>query len=333
MTTNDQKTRYRAVCGLMTMFMMLAVIGYAPAMGIHRLVQDSGKIQKVPSGQKTKLFGIVITRQPDSFTLRDNAGVESVVVLTPLTSVTTFRKGAFRGPKTFGVSYILRGLRLEAQGTGNDQGQLIAETIKFEEKDLETAQSLAARVDPVEALAKSNQEKLAAAEERERKLAQEVAANKAAAAKAQASADEARKSADLAHDRINGLDDFDSIRTITVNFATGKATLGPKGKATIDQAAAWVKTQDRNGWVVAVIGYADKTGKSAANRRLSAQRADSVIDYLVKAHHLPLQRLVQPFGYGEEDKNVDESAEGLAKSRRVEIRLLANKGIAGGAKS
>ncbi len=112
-------------------------------------------------------------------------------------------------------------------------------------------------------------------------------------------------------------------------FATGSSVLGPKGRAEIDRAAAWVKTQNTKGWVVAVVGFADTTGDTAANRRLSERRANAVIGYLVIKHNLPLQRLVQPFGYGEL-KPVAENltAEGRAKNRRVEIRLLVNKGIA-----
>jgi outer membrane protein OmpA-like peptidoglycan-associated protein len=41
---------------------------------------------------------------------------------------------------------------------------------------------------------------------------------------------------------------------------------------------------------------------------------------------LPINRLVQPFGYGELE---DNGAAGRAKNRRVEIRLMKNKGIAG----
>ncbi|MGH9829600.1 MAG: OmpA family protein, partial [Blastocatellia bacterium] len=201
---------------------------------------------------------------------------------------------------------------------------------------LKTAQALEARVDPVEELAEANrklaeanQARIAAEEAESRRLTQKTEENAAAAKRAQTTADESLKSALLANDRINGLSDYDPIRTITVRFATGSPALGPKGKAEIDKAAAWVKTQNTKGWIVAVLGFADTTGDTAANRRLSERRANAVIAYLVQKHNLPLQRLVQPFGYGEENPTAENNtAEGRALNRRVEIRLLANRGIA-----
>jgi outer membrane protein OmpA-like peptidoglycan-associated protein len=91
-----------------------------------------------------------------------------------------------------------------------------------------------------------------------------------------------------------------------------------------------VKTQNTNGWVVAVIGYADTQGNSERNRALSERRANNVIYYLVTTKGLKPQRLVQPFGYGQlEPVAANKTAEGRAKNRRVEIRLMRNKGISG----
>lgn len=309
---------------------VVVIIGIVLA-NTSRAQDTSGvtKLQLFASGQQVKTIGIVLRRDPDSFVMREQTGMERAVALTARTEVKTHKKGVFRGGKTYGVSYILRGLRLEVTGTGNAQGQLVADSIRFDEDDLRTAQALEARVDPVEELAKANRARILAAEEEARRLSRESEENAAAARKAQTTADEARRNAERANNRINGLDDYDPVKTITVLFATGSPVLGPKGKAGIDAAAAWAKTQNRKGWVVAVIGFADTTGNTAANRKLSERRANAVIGYLVTKHNLPLQRLVQPFGYGDLNPVAENTTtEGRAKNRRVEIRLLANKGIA-----
>ena len=293
---NNKKTGWMAAVALV--FMLIA-IGRATARDNNSASQpqDSSaapQVQTVPQGKEMKILGIVVKRNADSFTMRDQSRAEYLVALTADTEVKTHKKGVFRGGKEYGVSYILRGLRLEASGKGNAEGQLVADTIRFDEDDLRVAQALEVRVDPVEK-----------------------------------TADEAKKSAADAHNRINGLDDYDPVRTITVLFATGSSTLGPKGKAEIDSAAAWVKTQNTNGWVVSVVGFADTTGNTEPNRKLSERRANSVIGYLVTKHNLPLQRLVQPFGYGENNPVGDNTTdEGRTKNRRVEIRLMVNKGIA-----
>jgi sRNA-binding protein len=78
-------------------------------------------------------------------------GTLTSVLLTADTEVKSHKKGAFRGSKEYGASYILRGLRLEVDGVGNSAGQLVADKIRFDEQDLRSAQALKATVDPIEA--------------------------------------------------------------------------------------------------------------------------------------------------------------------------------------
>jgi outer membrane protein OmpA-like peptidoglycan-associated protein len=263
-----------------------------------------------------------------------NGGPVTNVLLTAETEVKSHKKGAFRGSKEYAASYILRGLRLEVDGVGNADGAIVADKIRFDEQDLRTAQALKSTVDPVEA---ELREKLKQQQAEQERLAGQLAETQAVAASAAQSAEsaaeaakKAQATADYANNRINGLDSFDPIKTVTVHFTTGSATLGPKAKATIDEAAAWVKTQDTKGWVMAVIGYADSTGKSQRNIDLSERRVNAVIYYIVTKYKMPTNRLVQPFGYGQLDPVADnKTKEGRAKNRRVEIRLMVNKGIAG----
>jgi outer membrane protein OmpA-like peptidoglycan-associated protein len=297
-------------------------------------VQSSAKSQdpqlrSVPEGEKVKkLKGVVVKRDADWFTMTDpNGGPQTVVLLTESTEVKSHKRGAFRGSKEYGASYVLRGLRLEVDGVGNAQGQVVADKIRFDEQDLRAAQALKSTVDPLEA---EMREKLKQQQAEQERLANQIAETEAIAQSAKADAAKAQSTADLANNRINGLDDFDPIKTITVQFATGSAKLTPKAKTEIDNAAAWVKTQDTKGWVMAVIGYADTTGSSQRNIDLSERRANAVIYYIISKYKMPLHRLVQPFGYGQlEPVAENKTAAGRAKNRRVEIRLMVNKGIAG----
>ena len=87
-------------------------------------------------------------------------------------------------------------------------------------------------------------------------------------------------------------------------------------------------SENFNGWLVAVQGYADSTGRTARNRSLSERRAKAVTDYLVTKHGVPPYRVVQPFGFGSSDPIAENNTrEGRSLNRRAEIRVLVNKGI------
>ena len=309
--------------GLLTFASLLVLVGAGTA------VAQDAQLRSVPAGEQVKkLKGVVTKRDPDSFRMSDpNGGPQVVVALTENTEVKSHKRGVLRGSKEYGASYILRGLRLEVDGVGNSEGQIVADKIRFDEQDLRAAQALKSTVDPLEA---ELNDKLRLQQQEQERLAGQIAETQALTAQAQAAADKAQQTADHANNRINGLDDFDSIKTITVPFATNSASLGPKAKATIDEAAAWVKTQNTKGWVMAVVGFADSTGNSQRNIDLSERRANAVIYYIVSKYKMPLNRLVQPFGYGQLEPTADnKTKEGRAKNRRVEIRLMVNKGIAG----
>jgi len=322
------RTKRTTALTLMTVAFVLAL-----ASATNTYAQDTKTFQ---AGEKIKkMKGVVVKREPDSFTMAETTGGPlATVILTESTEVKSHKRGAFRGSKEYGQSYILRGLRLEVDGVGNADGALVADKIRFDEQDLRTAQALKATLDPAE---KELNAKLAQQQAEQERLAGQMEENRALTAQAQAAADaaaesakKAQQTADYANNRINGLDDFDTLKTVTVYFTTGSSTLGPKAKATIDEAAAWVKTQDTKGWVMAVIGYADTTGNSQRNIDLSERRANSVIYYIVSKYKMPLNRLVQPFGYGQlEPVAENKTKEGRAKNRRVEIRLMVNKGISG----
>jgi outer membrane protein OmpA-like peptidoglycan-associated protein len=302
---------------------------------------DSTQIRIVSDGQQLKTEGIVVVRNTDTFSLRQSDGTETFVLLTDKTNIKTVRKGLFQRDRTSNASDILRGLRLRVEGKGNRDGQLVAKNIQFDEQDLRTAQALESRVDPVENLAKStqalaenNQQRIGEAEQNAQRISGQVdevssVANSAVAAakNAQSTADQAEADATTANARINVLDDYEVFATIAVHFKNGSARLSPQAKAEIDEVASTV-SENLNGWIVAVEGYADSTGRAARNRSLSERRAKAVIDYLVTKHGVPPYRVVQPFGFGSSDPvAANNTEEGRALNRRAEITVLINKGI------
>jgi OOP family OmpA-OmpF porin len=261
-------------------------------------------IQPVPSGAKLKFKGVVIGRDADSFTIRDRSRTDYLVLLTDETSIKS-RGGIFRGGKRYAVADILRGLIVEVEGRGDAQGKLVADKIRFDESDLRAAITTDARVNPVE----ENQERLSGQIDELYSVAAE-----------------AKSVAGNANERITALDDFDVQESATVNFRLNSALLSLKAKQQLDALAA--KAANARGYMIEVGGYADSTGGEARNFRLSRLRAEAVIQYLAVTHKIPLRRFISPMGYGETGAVANnKTSSGRAQNRRVEVKILSNRGL------
>ena len=81
------------------------------------------------------------------------------------------------------------------------------------------------------------------------------------------------------------------------------------------------------GYVIEISGYADATGNVGRNRVINQQRADAVVRYLQENYDIPLRRIVTPFGYGVIRPVADNTtAAGRRQNRRVEVKILVNRG-------
>ena len=103
----------------------------------------------VASGQKMKLKGTIERREGETFSIRDERNIESIVLLTDRTSVKS-KGGFFRSGKNYDVTSLLRGLNVEVDGVGNQQGQIVADKVRFDSSDLKFARMVDTRVSPVE---------------------------------------------------------------------------------------------------------------------------------------------------------------------------------------
>src|SRR6476619_5574502 len=285
----------------------------------------------VASGQKMKIKGVVTRRDADTFTVRDLNGVDTVVRLDNNTSVKT-HGGFLRGGTNYQQTNILRGLNVEVEGRGNGT-ELVAQKIRFNESDMRTARAVESRAAPLEERATTTESKLSEVQQNAKRSSGQIEelaavsnAARGGAKAAQATADAAVAGVNATNERISALDDYQPQDTAAVNFKTGSAVLSTDAKTKLDDIAS--KAMNAKGYVLEVSGYADSRGSINLNRQLSQRRADAVIRYLVESHNIPLRRIITPFGYGELNPVAEnESREGRAQNRRVEIKLLVNKGL------
>jgi outer membrane protein OmpA-like peptidoglycan-associated protein len=78
------------------------------------------------------------------------------------------------------------------------------------------------------------------------------------------------------------------------------------------------------------MGFADSSGNAAMNQNLSMERAQNVIAYLIQHCNAPIRHIVAPGAMGEVAPIAsNETKSGRAENRRVEVKVLMNKGLAG----
>ena len=266
--------------------------------------ERSTSIRSVPSGSKMKFRGVVIERNGDMFTIRDRSRADYQVLITDNTSIKT-HGGFFKSGKKYPVTDILRGLIVEVEGRGDNEGTLVAEKIRFNESDMRAAITSDTRVSPVEA----NQERMAGQMD-----------------ELYAVAAEARAEVKAVNERVSALDDYDVQETVAVTFRTNSAVLSPEAKSQLDALAA--KTTSARTFMIEVAGHTDSTGSDAKNFRLSRDRADAVVQYLAVQHKIPLRRFVTPMGYGKTEAVADNTtAAGRSQNRRVDVKMIINRGM------
>jgi len=220
--------------------------------------------------------------------------------------------------------------------------QLEAKSVKFKGNDLERAQSIQAGLHQTQVQSERNREEIAKQKaeldvqaETLRAEQEKVAANRAniAANAEKIAANEAKAAANRAMiekaiARFGQLDDYYILDEVTILFANGKTALEPQYKPQLQQLAQKAKTVDA--YMIQVTGYASASGSATLNQKLSEERAASVTNFIVQDCYVPMTNLLAPGAMGESRQvGNDKSVEREAQNRRVVVRVLQNKGIAG----
>lgn len=105
-------------------------------------------------------------------------------------------------------------------------------------------------------------------------------------------------------------------------FPTGKHTLSQQAQADLARFATSLRENpDTN---IQIYGYTDNTGSFSANQRVAGERADAVLSYLVNAGVAPTRLSAKGIPMADYVAS-NETAEGRAQNRRVEIYITANK--------
>jgi len=280
--------------------------------------------------QSNNVKGVINGRNGATMTVQTQDSGNVIVVLTPATQVEE-PEGVFR-KKHLSMTALVPGLSVEVKGSYNAQNQLVADTVTFHGSDLQRAQDIQAGLAPTEQQVQQSQKQIQAQQQEIRQQQQQlqaqqqesaehaaaIAANKAAIAAAIAAANK----------RFGELADYNILGETTVLFGNDKVALDEQYKPQLLRLAQQAK--GITAYLIQVKGYASKVGSAALNQRLSTERAENVTDFLEQQGQIPLTNVLAPGAMGTSRQVApDTTVEGQAENRRVVVRILQNKGIAG----
>ena len=270
---------------------------------------------------QTQVQGLIVGRSGATMTVKTPDNETIVVALTTDTQVQEVQ-GAFKlRKKELGMTALIPGLPVQVKGMMNDKQQLVADTVKFKGSDLKAAQDIQAGLAPTQQAVAANQAEIKENQEKTAANQQEIAASQQKIA-----ANEAEIAA--ANKRFGELGEYNILGEVTVYFANGKVAVDPKYDAQLLELAS--KAQTITAYIVQVQGYASAVGSAALNQKLSMERANNVLEFLEQNGKIPLTNILAPGAMGTSDQVApNATTEGQAENRRVVVRILQNKGIAG----
>ena len=294
--------------------MLLAAITYAAT-----------ATKQIPAGKKFKVEGKILSRNGDLVVVQEKN--DTVVVNLNDDTKVERESGLFRLRRAdMDLTAMLPGLKIKAEGVGNDKGQLDATKISFNPNvfDIEVAQQQQILANQQAADVAQNTADQGVQQAQAAQASADQAGQTSAAA-AELGAIDADDIA-LVNQRVSDLADYRTVAEAAVFFATDVATLNNAAKADLDQVAA-VALATAN-YMIEVAGYASSTGTKELNQKLSDERAAAVVNYLRNQKNIPMRRILAPAGYGATHFVADNTdSHGRAQNQRVDVKLLVNKAL------
>ena len=274
-------------------------------------------LSKAVKADSIEVEGLIESRNGDAMILKTQDSPRLTVLLTDDTKVGQVQGVLKVRRKEMSMAALIPGLRVKVEGTHNSNNELVATTVSFKGNDLERAESIQAGLRETQAQTEQNKQKLEEQNAISQQQQQQITENKA--------------QIDAAVARFGQLDDYYILDEVTVYFANGKANVDPKYTPQLLSLAE--KARSISGYMIEVKGYASAVGSAALNQQLSEDRAGAICNILIQQAQVPMTRMLAPAAMGESHQvGANQTETEQAENRRVVVRVLQNKAIAGTAK-
>jgi len=300
-----QRNRTTTAASLMALCLLVSVFAFAGDQVKGMITNRTGETLIVKSGDATTT--VVLT---DNTTTKDDRGLFGL------------------GKEHMSNVVLIPGLKVSVDGSSDDQGRFVASTITVDGDDLETAEMVEAGVTPTAEQVARNVRTLEAHSGQLASHDVQLAAHKEDIETNEQNIAKNIKEIQEHEQRFAALTDFDVKSEATVRFNVGSSKISKEDQEQLQKVAETAK--GLSGYIIEVMGYADSTGSAAMNTKLSEDRAKAVVTYLIQQGSVPVRHIVAPGAMGEYGPAApNETSAGRAENRRVEIKVLVNKGLAG----
>jgi OmpA-OmpF porin, OOP family len=280
----------------------------------------------IAAAQSDQVKGVINGRSGATMTVQTQ-NTENVTVLLSADTQVIEPEGAFR-KKHFSMTALVPGLSVEVKGSFNAQHQLVADSVTFHGSDLKTAQDIQAGLTPTEQQVQQDQKKMQAQEQQIQQQQAQIQAQQQVSAEHAAELAANKAAIEAANKRFGELGEYNILGEVTVLFGNDKVMVDDQFKPQLLALAQQAK--GITAYIIQVKGYASKVGSAALNEKLSTERAENVTAFLEQQGQIPLTNVLAPGAMGTSRQVAsDTTAEGQADNRRVVVRILQNKGIAG----
>jgi outer membrane protein OmpA-like peptidoglycan-associated protein len=279
--------------------------------------------------------GQIKTHDGDTMIIQTSSSPSVTVLLNETTQIKQLHGVLKLGRKDRAKEDLIPGLRVQVQGAYNEQQQIVAKLIKFDSEGMEDARAIQAGVFNTQMQGQQNKEELlkqnAALQAQNESLKaqqEQLVAQQQQMTAQQQEIQKNRAVIDAAIARFGQLPEYYILNEVTVLFKNGQSKVDPKYIPELNALAKQAKTI--KGYTIQVEGYASAVGSSAVNQKLSERRAENVKAVLLQDGNIPSTYILAPGAMGESRQVGDnKGAKGQAENRRVIVRVLQSKGIAG----
>lgn len=269
--------------------------------------------------QKSTVKGLITQRTGESMTVKTADGETVVVGLTPDTKIEQ-PHGVFGMRKhQYDITSLVPGLKVEVQGV-QGENKLMAKTVKFSGNSLQVANQIQAGLTPTDEQLGTQKQEIQADQTK-------IAANQQEIQAQQQKIEKQQQEIKQVNTRFGQLSDYSVQAVAVTHFAPGSDKLSDADQAALLQLARDAATQ--TGYLITVKGYTDTTGSPTLNQQLSMDRAEAVIDFLEQQGKVPVMHIVAPGAMSMTHPAAsNETAQGRAENRRVDVKILVNKALA-----